>query len=256
VIISLAAAAIWAGGPVAWTTDDVVVGGYSVRKAAVAAVEADEREHVRDNKALLADRTRADMHKMLREHGTPWCSLTQRWTVLSVVGPIASYRQDMDEFCMPAAHPWGGATYHTLDARRPGKAVSLLDYFPDQVVLKALLADAVVRKTGVTARSAKELAAKLAYNSPGCEYGFDPNILQQFAFHHVEGGNVAVRIGLSHGCEAARGSLTQLGILLPIPPALKGPLAAAAKRQGGFLMQDQAAVSKGGVASLTWGKPY
>jgi hypothetical protein len=188
------------------------------------------------------------------EHGKPYCSLTQRWSVLSAVGPIVSYRQDQDEYCVPAAHPWGGATYHTLDARRPGHEVSLLDYFQDRDVLKALLADKIVTRalTGAPPRSVRELEKRLELANTGCEYGFWGGMVTHFAFHHLEGNQVAVRIGLSHGCEAARGTLTQLGILLPIPSALRAPLQAAAARKGGFLMKDRPA----GEARLTWGKPY
>ncbi|MOA38312.1 hypothetical protein D3C78_1599830 [compost metagenome] len=64
-------------------------------------------------------------------------------------------------------------------------------------------------------------------------------MLEYFSFHHVKGNQVAVRLGLGHGCETARGSLTVLGMYLPIPPALAPKLAAANKQQAGFL-QDRA----------------
>jgi hypothetical protein len=67
-------------------------------------------------------------------------------------------------------------------------------------------------------------------------YYLDADMLQNFAFHHVKGDQVAVRIGLSHGCEVARGALTQIGLYLPIPKALAEPLAAAANGRRGYLM--------------------
>ena len=71
---------------------------------------------------------------------------------------------------------------------------------------------------------------------PECAYGFSEDMLSRYAFHHVSGNRVAVRIGLSHGCEANRGGLTQLGVYLPIPAALSAPLTAAAAGKQGFLM--------------------
>ena len=54
-----------------------------------------------------------------------------------------------------------------------------------------------------------------------CVMNFSPEMWTTFAFHHLKGDSVAVRIGLSHGCEVARGSFTQLGIMLPVPQAWK-----------------------------------
>jgi hypothetical protein len=67
-------------------------------------------------------------------------------------------------------------------------------------------------------------------------YYLPDDFLRHFAFHHVEGNKVAVRIGLSHGAEVWRGHLTQMGLLLPIPARLSRPLEAAAKGREGFLM--------------------
>ena len=49
---------------------------------------------------------------------------------------------------------------------------------------------------------------------------------------------VAVRIGLSHGVEACRGTLTQLGLLLPVPPSLAAALKAADAGSTGYVMRD------------------
>lgn len=48
------------------------------------------------------------------------------------------------------------------------------------------------------------------------------------------GEKAAIRIGLSHGCEAARGNLTQLGIVLNIPVKLKALLQEANTEKNGF----------------------
>ena len=93
-------------------------------------------------------------------------------------------------------------------------------------------------------KTSAELLALLADNSNECDYRFEGATLTHFAFHHLEKGKVAVRVGLPYGCEAARGKLTQLGFLLPIPAKLQEALTAAAAQKSGFLMKDEKAVGK------------
>jgi len=50
---------------------------------------------------------------------------------------------------------------------------------------------------------------------------FGPAMMTSWAFHLLQGAQVAIRIGLPHGCEAGRGHFTELGIYLPIPAALQ-----------------------------------
>jgi hypothetical protein len=167
--------------------------------------------------------------------------------LLSVVGSIVSYEEFEGTSCEGAAHPSSITLYAAVDAAHAGKTVRLTDLFADADVLRALLADAVVKRHApkTPPKTTEALVKALSSENTECEYAFGPDLLNRFAFHHVEGQKVAVRIGLSHGCEAARGKLTQLGILLPIPPALAGSLERASMRSQGFLMSDQAAVSGG-----------
>jgi hypothetical protein len=69
-----------------------------------------------------------------------------------------------------------------------------------------------------------------------CDMELGWNMLDSFAFHHIEGEKVAVRIGLSNVCSAANGMFTQLGLLMPIPQKLKTLLQEAASRK--TLMKD------------------
>lgn len=160
---------------------------------------------------------------------------------LSWVGPYLSYRQESYWGCMKTAHPGMQTEFLVKDLRAPQKPLALNQLFPDAQILKALLADGVVRQALAKApkrsfQSTAELLAALNELNGECEYYFGKDMLTHFAFHHVQGQQVAIRIGLSHGCEAARGNLTQLGLLLPIPPALKAPLQAATQGKAGFLM--------------------
>jgi hypothetical protein len=182
-----------------------------------------------------------------RSKGEQGCEGEQTDRLLSVVGSIVSYEEFVGTTCEGAAHPSAITFYAAVDAAHPGQKLRLTDLFADADVLRALLADAVVKRhvPKPAPKTTAALVKALEGSDPECEYSFGPDLLNRFAFHHVEGNQVAVRIGLSHGCEVARGKLTQLGILLPIPPTLREPLERASTRAEGFLMRDQAAVSAG-----------
>jgi hypothetical protein len=182
-----------------------------------------------------------------RSQGESGCEGDQTLRLLSVVGSIVSYEESEGTTCEGAAHPSAITLYAAVDAAHPGKKVRLTDLFPDADVLRALVADSVVKRhlPKTLPKTTDALVEALADSEQECEYAFGKDLLTRFAFHHVEGDRVAVRIGLSHGCEVARGKLTQLGLLLPIPPTWKGPLDRASSRAEGFLMRDQEAVSGG-----------
>lgn len=162
-------------------------------------------------------------------------------TLLSVVGSVASYEETTSWYCTGAAHPSGYTTYVAVDAARPGAPAKLTDWFREQDVREALLADPLVRRAlaGAHVRTPPArldaLVRALSEAQTECEYSFPEDLLTRFAFHHLEGGKVAVRLGLSHGCEAMRGRLTQIGILLPVPERLRTPLQQAAAGREGFL---------------------
>jgi hypothetical protein len=197
-----------------------------------------------------ADGTAVDLFE--RSKGEAGCEGDQTDRILSVVGSIVSYEESVGTTCEGAAHPSAVTFYAAVDAAHPGKKVSLTDLFPDADVLRALLADSVVKRhlPKTPPKTTDALVRALAESQPECEYTFSADLLSRFAFHHVEGDRVAVRIGLSHGCEVMRGNLTQLGILLPIPPRWKDALDRASSRAEGFLMKDQATVSGGRETSL------
>ena len=182
----------------------------------------------------------------LRELGEPSGEDEQHdvsWKLLSVVGPLVSVETTADGFVTGAAHPYGYATITAYDVRRGGKPAKLTDYFAPRDILGALLGDGLVRKAlgnrpaAAQPRTLEALLAVLAdYQSDDCRYAFGTDLLSRFAFHHVAGGRVAVRFGLSHGCEVAHGNLTIMAIYLPIPAALRSDLAAAQTRRAGFLV--------------------
>jgi hypothetical protein len=167
------------------------------------------------------------------------CSADASYQLLSVVGPIVSYERDAGGYCKGAAHPWADRGFLTLDTRT-GKPVRLTDLFPEKQVLAALLGDRLVQK-GLTGKSRPQTLKAFFetledYSEENCIYGFQEDMLQSFAFHHLKGDQVAVRIALKPTCEVARGMLTQLGVYLPIPTTLASALREAAAKRHGLLM--------------------
>jgi hypothetical protein len=204
-----------AGHTIRWTNRDLTFapGGFSLRKASI-------QEHTELDAGCNADHSAA---------------------LLSVVGSIVSRREGRGGYCPGAAHPYAVQNMEAVDLAKGGKPASLERYFPAGQILSALLADRIIQKALQGESRPKTLPALIGAlegkMGPECAYGFSSDMLSRYAFHHVKGNQVAVRIGLSHGCEANRGGLTQLGLYLPIPAALAAPLKAAASGKQGFLME-------------------
>jgi hypothetical protein len=178
------------------------------------------------------------------------CEQSRELSVLSLVGTVVSYQQADYVSCPGTAHPSAQTSYQTLNLARPAQLPLLTDLFSEASVLTSLLAEPTIRaalrdlKPAKLPSTTQQLVALLTQWSGSCAYGFSKDLLSRFAFHHLEGGKVAVRIGLSHGCEAMRGNLYPLGILLPIPNTLGLPLRKAQFRQAGFLMKDQRRIAQ------------
>lgn len=195
------------------------------------------------------------------------CLYDRTFTVLSVVGPIISLRDNNSTTCDQAAHPGGETRYTAIDLSRagnvgykelemevdlanPGKIVKLTDIFDEADILRALLADPLVKEALNRSGSRPQTLGKLIEEFSGgasvtdkhC-YSVSEDMLTRFAFHHIENGKVAVRLGLS-GAGPCREFLTEIGILLPIPPSLKTALAQAEAGREGFLMKDLKKISR------------
>jgi hypothetical protein len=182
--------------------------------------------------------------------------------VLSVVGPLASL-QVTDEWD-GGAHPSGAIWYQTVDARHPTRETTLTDYIPYASLRAPLFADKVVggilRKKGW--KEAPKTSAQLEQALDGetfqvdqFEQMFGRHPLTEFSFHHVERGQVAIRLNVGWGNEANRFHTTQIGLLAPIPPQLKSWIGKSASGTEGFLGRAGATRFKGGTISLLeWSK--
>jgi len=214
-----------------WTTQDLAAASASTGRTAFSALGFEKR-----TSPLLKDE-KADPVDTYVE-----CTVQP----LSIVGSIACYERDY--YWEGGAHPSGSIDYIAVDAASSGRKLSLTDLFPDSAVLEALMSDKIIRDTlkrnavKGTPRTSKQLVELLAGKAFGGDengqFGFQDDFLQRFAFHHIEGDKVAVRLNVSWNYEIYRFSSTQIGILLPIPARLRSALENADSRRQGFLMRD------------------
>lgn len=167
------------------------------------------------------------------------CEAERQVKLKSWVGTLVSFAQGDQWNCVATAHP-GAYTQMVTYNLATKKPLALTAIFADQQVLKALLADSVVRKhlpaQAPRFTSSQALINYLVQTGTGeCAYTFAEDSLSNFYVHHVKGDKAAIRLGLSHGCEAARGLLTEIGLYLPIPQAWQKSFQQAAKGQAGFV---------------------
>ena len=226
------------GFTIRWSTSDIIVHPL------------DNVQEVRFSAKYLAQKDLEDTLNMAREPSDQENRLAlyeRDFTILSVVGSIVSFQDHHFISFKHEAHPAGETRLTAIDFARSGEGVQLTEFFSEPVILHALLADPLIEEALRNAGNPdtpKTLSELIARTSPGvfgfkgfC-YSISDDLLTRFAFHHIEGNKVAVRIGLS-GAGPCREAFTQLGLLLPIPDALKGALALAESGKEGFLMKDQ-----------------
>jgi hypothetical protein len=183
----------------------------------------------------------------------------QEVQILSVIGPYMSLRyrekddgpQGKDGLAI-GTHP-GDTFYLTVDLRNPGSPIhqhlleattskptpELQQLFGARTVLQALSADKVI-KASFPKDALVSMAAfrntlsegSVEVQGPKLCGEFDKDFLNAFCFHHIEGNNVFIRMSISGNVEC-RDNLTEIGLMLPIPPNLRVAFdEAAAKRDG------------------------
>ena len=155
--------------------------------------------------------------------------------MLSVVGPYVSYQRDY--YYDGGAHPSYGTGFIAYNLKTD-TSVRLQDIFDEKDILNALKKDEFVQKYLTSEKYYDYNTLKSFFdNLDGeCAYYFSMDNLSHFAFHHVKGDMVAVRIGISYGCEAARGNFAQIGIYLPMSKKFKKMINKAIKNN--VLMKD------------------
>jgi hypothetical protein len=215
----------------------------------------------------------AEFKKENLETEPSWrCSYSLKFTVLSFAGSLLSYQETEDSYCgRPNGpgwnHPSIQTSYRVIDLNKPDVPVSLARFFAEEAVLGAVLSDSTIKQAlknaGKPAEQKniadlvktinEETSIQPLKGTPeapkDCGFVFPEHPFTEFAFHHLEKGNVAIRLSLVPNSGACHSAHSQLGILLPAPAALAESLTAAHSRTQGFLMQDSRRLS-GNKATL------
>jgi hypothetical protein len=196
------------------------------------------------------------------------CSYSLKFTVLSFVGSLLSYEKSEDAYCGNVNgggwnHPSEHTSYRVIDLNHPAVPISLQKFFSEASVLSALLADPSVKKALEDAGKSTEPTevadlvktinegaefkpVKATAEAPKeCGFVFPEHPFTEFAFHHIERHNIAVRLILEPNSGACHSAHAQLGVLLPIPETLAGLLTAAQSQSQGFLMESARRLSAG-----------
>ena len=235
--------------------------GYDIQwtTAKITGIRAADRKEVFSTDALILMDSESYLEtdeEGLQEQMA--AGYAENFTLLSVVGRYVTISETEDDFTVGAAHPNFYQTWIVLDTNRssPGPILEstrtgnepsqerllLTDLFPERDVFEALRSDGYVQKAlgskKIKAPAAPKDLVALLVSEVGCEYGFDADMLSRFAFHHLEGDRVAVWLGISNNsAQVCNKEITELGLLLPIPEALRGPLREAEARRCGYLMK-------------------
>ncbi|HEX8693351.1 MAG TPA: hypothetical protein VF746_13075 [Longimicrobium sp.] len=194
------------------------------------------------------------------------------YRLLSVVGSIVSLEQYWYCDC-GGAHPISGRGFVSYDLARSTPArphpVRITELVPEAPLLRALTADRLIRGVmdSVDVRTARSLAAlvdTLKYQGTfvatpdddeqgmECSYSVGESFPSDFALHHVENGQLAIRFSLSHSVEICRGRMVQVGVLVPVPPRLQPALMAADARRSGYLMKDVRRIAGDRETRIEW----
>ncbi len=155
--------------------------------------------------------------------------------MLSVVGPYVSYKTDY--YYDGGAHPSYGTGFLAYNMKTD-TLVQLQEIFDEKDILNALQKDEFVKNylTSEKYYDYTSLQSFFEHLDGECAYYFSMDNLSHFAFHHVKEDMVAVRIGISYGCEVMRGNFAQIGIYLPMNRKFRKMIKKAIKNN--VLMKD------------------
>ena len=138
--------------------------------------------------------------------------------MLSVVGPFISYQEDY--YSEGGAHPSYGTGFETHHMKTDS-SIRLHDIFNESDILNALQKNEFIQSHLTEEKYYRSIQSLFEHLDGDCNHYFSIENLRHFAFHHIKDNEVAVRIGISYGCEVMRGNFSQVELYLPIPRSLK-----------------------------------
>lgn len=202
----------------------------------------------------MADREWAEMQGD-HDEDVPVREYEQRFRLLSVVGAIISLEEATYCDC-GGAHPISWTRYVSYDLSRSTvarpHAIPATEVVAEADLLRALAADRLIRQAMDSAHVrtfpslralTQALEAQPIASGDDCIYSVGEEFPTAFAFHHLEGGRVAMRFSLGHYVEVCRGMMIQVGVLVPVPAQRAAAFAAADRRQAGVLTKDLAVIA-------------
>ncbi len=264
---------IWSGHSgefdLRWTTADLYLTSVTQKTERIFTPLVEQG--FRDFATLLAENPKD-------EQNLKKCSYQRRFSILSVVGNLLTFRDEYSDYC-GGAHPSTDQRLTTIDLRKKealsykhsgempllfvdvnnrGKIVALTDYFPESQILSALLKDPGIKEAITNGPSPKNISQLLELlEEQNFELKVDdfyarlpPDFLTRFVFYHADDKTVTIRIGLSPSSQAGHALEKHLSLVLATPEELKEPLALALSRQQGFMMRDAAVVIGGKTTVL------
>lgn len=187
------------------------------------------------------------------------CEYNRNFIVLSVVGTIASLQDSEDFYCQGTPHPTIETRFMSIDLAKAGRKAKLTDLFAQADILKALLADSVIKSALEQAKPPQSPTTLKALHDTleltqmpikECSYYLPADFLNQFAFHHVNDNQIAVRVNLQPSAPACQSMNMQLGFYLPIPAKLQSTITQAQTGKVGFLMQTSPTVANKNTTTL------
>ena len=178
------------------------------------------------------------------------CSLSTYFIPAAVVGDLVSYEFESGFFCDTASGEW---RYATLDVARPKAFLDLRDFFDDDQILRAFLTDpqlasdiqkSIAEKkldaVPTTLESLSSFLTKFDYQIYDGNSFFEADYLTRFAFHHLEGEAICIRVSATSTSTAGRANHQYAEIFLPVPNKLRDVLQKADTGSEGFLMKNSA----------------
>ncbi|HET8646145.1 MAG TPA: hypothetical protein VFO85_11685 [Vicinamibacteria bacterium] len=245
----------------AWTGSPTGAPAFSV----AALLDAEKKEF--DRTAAEVARERAGSIEQ-GNVGLTVMDASMSYEAMSVVGPLVAYRESWGGYQPGTAHPSRYEIQVVRDLSRPGAEVSLLDFYSEAQIVRALKADRFVRAFAdpeggfQSAATLDEVLGSLSSEYArseslsdvdggdcGFEVTFSRDMLKHFYFHDVVKDKVAVRVALAPANEWCTriGGRQHLGLLLPLPAALKDDLLRARRGEAGFL-----AAARKPASAFTW----
>ncbi len=172
------------------------------------------------------------------------CQYDREFTLLSLVGNIASLKETESVKCQGLAEPSSETRLAAYDLALADSKMELTRFFTESDILKALLAEPLIEKALAEADTTHPSTLQALYEAlewssipfKGCEYQLPQDFLNQFAVHHIQKNQVAIRLNLPaasfSGCDSRN---IQLGFYLPIPRSEKRLFNQVRRGYKGFL---------------------